>query len=88
MNERTISPGFEHTQLKRFTLSNLIVTIVSTISIVSTIMLSWSSLRSDQAQDRAAFNTYQQVTELRLKNLEQAQHVLDQRITELEKAKK
>ena len=78
-----IYPGLEHSILKGYTIKNMMVTIISTASIVATVMGSYFNLKSTMSLDRADQNTHNQITELRLKVLEDKQIIIQHEIDEI-----
>lgn len=81
------TPGFEHRQLRGITIKNMMVTIVCTASIVISIMTAYFGLRTDMKDIQDNQNTYNKITDLRLKAVEDRQNMLDLEITELKNKK-
>jgi hypothetical protein len=76
-------PGFEHSQLRGITIKNMIVTIVCTATLVSTIMTAYFGIRSDIKDIRDNQNTYDKITDLRLKAIEDRQNLLELQIRQI-----
>jgi hypothetical protein len=62
--------AIEHQQIKGITIKNLIVTIFSTITIVSSVLTSYFGIKADVAAVSAHQDSIDRVTEVRLKMLE------------------
>lgn len=80
--------GFEHSQLRGITIKNMIVTIVCTATLVSAIMTAYFGIKSDMRDIQANQNTYNKITDLRLKAVEDRENLLEFQITELKELKK
>jgi trans-aconitate methyltransferase len=78
---------FEEQPLKNYTIRNLIITVVSTATIVSSVVLTYSQLKDDIRDVKSQQETQNRVTDLRLKLLEDHVNVLQQQIDELKKDK-
>lgn len=81
------TPGFEHSQLRGITIKNMMVTIVCTATLVSTILASYYGIRDDMKDIKDNQNTYNKITDLRLKAIEDRQNILEMQIGELRKSK-
>lgn len=80
-------PGFEHSQLRGITIKNMIVTIVCTATLVSTMMGAYFGIKSDIKDIRDNQNTYNKITDLRLKAVEDRQNLLELQISDLKNKK-
>ncbi|GAA3994659.1 hypothetical protein [Mucilaginibacter dorajii] len=78
----------EHREIRGITLKNIVVTVVSTISIVITVMTSYFQLKSNLQEVRAIQETQNRVNEVRLKILENQVSVLQQEVNEIKNGKK
>ncbi len=76
--------GIENQTIKGITIKNMIVTIVCTASIVASVMGTYYSLRDDIKASSGKSEEYQRMNDLRLKNLENHQSIIDQQIRELQ----
>ncbi|SFS48839.1 hypothetical protein [Mucilaginibacter polytrichastri] len=82
MNERA-PISIEHTQLRGITVRNVIVTVISTISIVISVMTTYFQLKDDIKDVKSQQETQNRVNDLRLKILEDHVNILQQQIDEL-----
>lgn len=83
----TPEPGFEHSQLRGITIKNMLVTIVCTASIVTTVLTTLFSLKSDIKDIRDNQSTYNKITDLRLKALEDRQNIFEVQIQQLQQTR-
>lgn len=81
------TPGFEHNQLRGITIKNMIVTIVCTATLVTTILTTYFGLKDDMKDIRDNQNTYNKITDLRLKAIEDRQNFFELQISEMKKSK-
>jgi hypothetical protein len=79
--------GIEQKQLKGITVKNLIVTIVSTVSIVVSVMSTYFQLKDDIHDVKTEQQTQTRVNEIRLKVLESQVALLQREIDELKNRK-
>lgn len=75
--------GIEQRQLKGITIKNLIVTVVSTVSIVVSVMSTYFQLKDDIQDVKMQQETQTRVNEIRLKVLESQVVLLQREIDEL-----
>jgi hypothetical protein len=81
---RTTAPlSIEHKQLRGITIRNVIVTIISTISIVVSVMTTYFQLKEDIRNVSASQDTQNRVNDIRLKVLEDHVNLLQQQIDDL-----
>jgi hypothetical protein len=78
----------EHREIRGITLKNIVVTVVSTVSIVITVMTSYFQLKSNLQEVRVIQETQNRVNEVRLKILENQVSVLQQEVNEIKNGKK
>jgi len=78
----------EHREIKGITLKNILVTVLSTISIVMSVMTTYFQLKSDIKDVRSTQETQSRVNEIRLKVLEGQVAVLQQDVNKLKDSKK
>ncbi len=78
----------EHREIRGITLKNIVVTVISTISIVVTVVASYFQLKSNLQEVRVIQDTQNRVNEVRLKVLENQVSVLQQEVNELKNGKK
>lgn len=75
--------AIEHQQIKGITIKNIVVTIVSTVSIVASVMTTYFGLKGDIKDIRNTQETQTRVDEIRLKTLEGRISALEVEIHEL-----
>lgn len=80
MNE----PGFEHSQLRGITIKNMIVTVACTATLVSGGMGAYFGLKTDMKDIKDNQTTYNKITDLRLKAIEDRQNLLELQIHDLQ----
>ncbi|SDP49156.1 hypothetical protein SAMN05428975_1444 [Mucilaginibacter sp. OK268] len=78
----------EHREIKGITLKNILVTVLSTISIVMSVMTTYFQLKSDIKDVRSTQEIQSRVNEIRLKVLEGQVAVLQQDVNKLKDNKK
>lgn len=78
----------EHREIKGITLKNILVTVLSTISIVMSVMTTYFQLKSDIKDVRSTQETQSRVNEIRLKVLEGQVAILQQDVNKLKDSKK
>jgi heme exporter protein D len=78
----------EHREIRGITLKNIVVTVISTVSIVVTVMTSYFQLKSNLQEVRVIQETQNRVNEVRLKILENQVSVLQQEVNEIKNGKK
>ncbi|NHA04113.1 hypothetical protein G7092_09910 [Mucilaginibacter sp. HC2] len=78
----------EHREIKGITLKNILVTVLSTISIVMSVMTTYFQLKSDIKDVRSIQETQSRVNEIRLKILEGQVAVLQQDVNKLKDNRK
>lgn len=78
----------EHREIKGITLKNILVTVLSTISIVMSVMTTYFQLKSDIKDVRSIQETQSRVNEIRLKVLESQVAILQQDVNKLKDNKK
>jgi len=78
----------EHREIKGITLKNILVTVLSTISIVMSVMTTYFQLKSDIKDVRSTQETQSRVNEIRLKVLEGQVAVLQQDVNKLKDSRK
>ena len=78
----------EHREIKGITLKNILVTVLSTISIVMSVMTTYFQLKSDIKDVRSIQETQARVNEIRLKVLEGQVAVLQQDVNKLKDSRK
>jgi hypothetical protein len=78
----------EHREIKGITLKNILVTVVSTISIVMSVMTTYFQLKSDIKDVRSTQEIQSRINEIRLKILEGQVAVLQQDVNKLKDNKK
>ncbi|MEZ2338321.1 hypothetical protein AB6735_21910 [Mucilaginibacter sp. RCC_168] len=78
----------EHREIKGITLKNILVTVVSTVSIVMSVMTTYFQLKSDIKDVRSTQETQSRVNEIRLKVLEGQVAILQQDVNKLKENKK
>ncbi|MGN8072787.1 hypothetical protein [Mucilaginibacter sp. SG564] len=78
----------EHREIKGITLKNILVTVLSTISIVMSVMTTYFQLKSDIKDVRSIQETQARVNEIRLKILEGQVAVLQQDVNKLKESRK
>lgn len=78
----------EHREIKGITLKNIVVTVLSTISIVMSVMTTYFQLKSDIKDVRSIQETQSRVNEIRLKVLEGQVAILQQDVNKLKDNKK
>ena len=79
--------SIEHRQLKGITIKNIIVTIVSTASIVTSVMASYFQLRSDINEVKVQQEAQTRIDEVRLSILEGQVAVLQREVEEIKTTK-
>jgi len=78
----------EHREIKGITLKNILVTVLSTISIVMSVMTTYFQLKSDIKDVRSTQEIQSRVNEIRLKVLEGQVALLQQDVNKLKDNKK
>lgn len=78
----------EHREIKGITLKNILVTIISTVSIVMAVMTTYFQLKSDIGDVRSTQETQSRINEIRLKILEGQVAILQQEVNKLKDNKK
>lgn len=78
----------EHREIKGITIKNIMVTIISTVSIVISVMTSYFQLKGEISNVRATQETTTRVNEVRLKVLESQVGLLQQEVNKLKDNKK
>ncbi|MBB6108982.1 hypothetical protein [Mucilaginibacter lappiensis] len=78
----------EHREIKGITLKNILVTVLSTISIVMSVMTTYFQLKSDIKDVRSTQEIQSRVNEIRLKVLEGQVAILQQDVNKLKDNKK
>ena len=78
----------EHREIKGITLKNIVVTVLSTISIVMSVMTTYFQLKSDIKDVRSTQEIQSRVNEIRLKVLEGQVAILQQDVNKLKDNKK
>jgi len=78
----------EHREIKGITLKNILVTVLSTISIVMSVMTTYFQLKSDIKDVRSTQEIQSRVNEIRLKVLEGQVAILQQDVNKLKDSKK
>ncbi|HVW97498.1 MAG TPA: hypothetical protein VHA56_16110 [Mucilaginibacter sp.] len=79
--------AIEHQQIRGITVKNIIVTIVSFVTVTASVMTTYYSLRDDIKDVRATQETTNRVNEIRLKLLESHVALLEQEFHELKERK-
>lgn len=82
MSERA-AISIEHKQLRGITVRNVIVTVISTISIVVSVMTTYFQLKEDIRDVRTQQDTQNRINDIRLKVLEDHVNLLQKQIDEL-----
>lgn len=77
----------EQREIRGINLKNIIVTILSTISIVISVMTTYFGLKGDISEVRTTQETTNRVNEIRLKLLESEVQLLQQQVHELNEKK-
>ena len=78
----------EHREIKGITLKNIVITVLSTISIVMSVMTTYFQLKSDIKDVRSTQEIQSRVNEIRLKVLEGQVAILQQDVNKLKDNKK
>lgn len=81
-----IEQSLEHRQIKGITVKNLIVTVISTISIVVSVMTTYFGLKGDIADIKGQQETTNRVNEIRIKTLEGRVDILEVEVRGLKDA--
>jgi hypothetical protein len=79
--------SIEHRQLKGITIKNIVVTIISTASIVTSVMASYFQLRSDISGVKVQQEAQNRVNEVRLRVLEGQVTVLQREVEDIKSVK-
>jgi hypothetical protein len=79
--------SIEHRQLKGITIKNIVVTIISTASIVTSVMASYFQLRSDISEVKVRQEAQARVYEVRLRVLEGQVTVLQREVEDIKSVK-
>jgi hypothetical protein len=79
--------SIEHRQLKGITIKNIVVTIISTASIVTSVMASYFQLRSDISEVRVQQEAQTRINEVRLRVLEGQVTVLQREVEDIKSVK-
>lgn len=79
--------SIEHRQLKGITIKNIVVTIISTASIVTSVMASYFQLRSDISEVKVQQEAQTRINEVRLRVLEGQVTVLQREVEDIKSAK-
>ncbi|MFD0765196.1 hypothetical protein ACFQZI_10070 [Mucilaginibacter lutimaris] len=79
--------SIEHRQLKGITIKNIVVTIISTASIVTSVMTSYFQLKGDINEVKLDQQSQNRVNEIRLKVLESQVAVLQREMEQIKPAK-
>jgi len=79
--------SIEHRQLKGITIKNIVVTILSTASIVTSIMTSYFQLKSDISEVKLQQEAQNRVNEVRLRVLEGEVTVLQREVEDIKSVK-
>lgn len=85
MSETT--PGAEHTQIKGFTIKNMVVTVICAMTICTTGLKAYQGIIDKMNDNNANQNTYNKITDLRLKAMEDRQAIIEIQLEALKKAK-
>ena len=72
--------AIEHKELKGITVKNIIVTIISTASMVSSVVGVYYNLKDDIHELRSSQTTAYKIDDLRLKALESEVYILQQQV--------
>jgi len=73
----------EHQQLKGITIKNLLVTILSTASIVTSVLTTYFGLKADMQSIKSAQEIEAKITNLRIDVLESQVSLLQRRVDEI-----
>jgi hypothetical protein len=76
-------PSIEHQQIKGITVKNIIVTVISTVSIVVSVMGTYFELKGDIKDVRVQQDTQNRVNDIRLKVMEGQIAVLQHEVEQL-----
>jgi hypothetical protein len=79
--------SIEHRQLKGITIKNIVVTIISTASIVTSVMASYFQLKSDISEVRVRQEAQTRINEVRLRVLEGQVTVLQREVEDIKSVK-
>lgn len=79
--------SIEHRQLKGITIKNIVVTIISTASIVTSVMASYFQLRSDISEVKVQQEAQTRINEVRLRVLEGQVTVLQREVEDIKSVK-
>ncbi|MES2060819.1 MAG: hypothetical protein V4456_02805 [Bacteroidota bacterium] len=79
--------SIEHRQLKGITIKNIVVTIISTASIVTSVMASYFQLRSDISEVKVQQEAQTRINEVRLRVLEGQVTVLQREVEDIKSIK-
>lgn len=79
--------SIEHRQLKGITIKNIVVTILSTASIVTSVITSYSQLKSDISEVKIEQEAQDRVNEVRLRVLEGQVTVLQREVEDIKSVK-
>lgn len=79
--------SIEHRQLKGITIKNIVVTIISTASIVTSVMASYFQLKSDISEVKVRQEAQARIYEVRLRVLEGQVTVLQREVEDIKSIK-
>jgi len=79
--------SIEHRQLKGITIKNIVVTIISTASIVTSVMASYFQLQSDISEVKVQQEAQTRINEVRLRVLEGQVTVLQREVEDIKSVK-
>ena len=79
--------SIEHRQLKGITIKNIVVTIISTASIVTSVMASYFQLKSDISEVKVRQEAQTRINEVRLRVLEGQVTVLQREVEDIKSVK-
>ena len=79
--------SIEHRQLKGITIKNIVVTIISTASIVTSVMASYFQLKSDISEVKVRQEAQTRINEVRLRVLEGQVTVLHREVEDIKSVK-
>jgi hypothetical protein len=96
--EKNANPGVEHQAIRGITIKNIIVTIVSSVTITASVVGTYSSLRTDNKDIRnimelnnkdirAKAEMDSKMNELRFKIMEEHINIIQQQVDEFKKNK-
>lgn len=79
--------SIEHRQLKGITIKNIVVTLISTASIVTSVTTSYLQLRNDISEIKIQQDAQNRINEVRLRVLEGQVTVLQREVDDIKSAK-